>query len=176
MFICIAFVSLKYLWDMQKQRLMHSSTSHTAPHGFPYVSRKVGFMDREPVWRSGTIGPSTRRFAVDFTSYEKFWTNYTHLMCRNFICQTSVIAETRVKQCALAFKSCWFVRHLDIPASLHWSPLFLEQLARHRRNTSSVSHTRLASCMKGCSPTGRVIGAVNGSRRFRDRLTLHKLT
>ena len=29
----MAFASLKCLWDMQKQRLMHSSTSHMAPHG-----------------------------------------------------------------------------------------------------------------------------------------------
>ena len=50
-FICITFASLKYLWDMQKQSLMHSSISHVASHmcSFPYVSPKGRFMDRKPV-------------------------------------------------------------------------------------------------------------------------------
>ena len=32
LFICIAFESLKYLWDMQKQSLLNCYTSHSAPH------------------------------------------------------------------------------------------------------------------------------------------------
>ena len=59
----------------------------------------------------GTIWPSTRRFAVDFTRCFKFWTNYSHLICRNFICQPSAVTETRIKQRAFALNSCWFVRH-----------------------------------------------------------------
>ena len=59
---------------------------------------------------------------LDFTSFCGFLPYQTHLTCRNFICQHSVIAETTVKQHPLAFIlfkfQCW-----DSPA-LHWSELF----------------------------------------------------
>ena len=107
LFICIAFASLKYLWDMQKQSLMHSSTSHVAPHicWFPNVSRKVRLWTMN---QSSVVRPLRRRLG------DLPWilqATKTHLICRNFICQASAIAETRVKQRAFSFKSCWFVRH-----------------------------------------------------------------
>ena len=37
LFICIAFASLKYLWDMQKRSLLNYSTSHMAPHTFWFL-------------------------------------------------------------------------------------------------------------------------------------------
>ena len=160
---------------------MHSPTSHMAPHlcRFPYVSRKGRFMDREPVYHIETIGPSTRRFAVDFTSCYKFWTNYTHLICRNFICQPSAIAETRVKQRVFAFKSCCFVRH---PAGISWLLCYFQR-GKTRHGRLGVCFTSLTSFVDKRlltnRPCHRCPGSVNGSRRFRDRLTLpilHKLT
>ena len=60
---------------------------------------------------------------------------YKHLICRNVICQPSAIAETRVKQRAFAFKSCWFVRH---PAPPPPKVLYLRSLM-HPLYTLSLS-------------------------------------
>ena len=59
------FACLKYLLDMQKQSLMHSSTSHMAPHicRFPYVSQKVASWT---VNQSSIVKPSGRRLGGGF--------------------------------------------------------------------------------------------------------------
>ena len=47
MFFCIAFASLKYLWDVQKQSLLNYSTSHMAPHTFWFLYKHA---DRVVPW------------------------------------------------------------------------------------------------------------------------------
>ena len=46
-FFCIAFASLIYLWDVQKQSLLNYSTSHMAPHTFWFLYKHA---DRVVPW------------------------------------------------------------------------------------------------------------------------------
>ena len=85
----------------------HSTGHRTYICGFFYARGKGPTVDRETVyfyilvwpamWPSELNEPSTRRLALDFTSSYRFSPNYTHLTCRNFICQQSAITETTVK-------------------------------------------------------------------------------
>ena len=67
--------------------------------------------------------PSTRRFALNSTSSYRFLSNYTHLTCRNFLCQHSAITETTVKQ--RPFAIIWFDTRLESPGFVGVSTLFL---------------------------------------------------
>ena len=91
------FCVFKIFLGHKKQSLMHCSTSHMAPHicWFPYVSQMGHFMDREPVYHSETIGPSTRRFAGDFTSCYNTGGNCTMVAAATIV---SMAAAKKVQQ------------------------------------------------------------------------------
>ena len=139
-------------------------------------------MDHEPVWHSETVGPRLGVYAVDFTSCYKFWTNHTHLICRNLICQPSAIAITRVKQRAFAFKSCSFYIQQGYPGFFALITVIFSAVKHATDGIPRVCFTSLTSFVYKRMLTNSVrgvIGVLNGSRRFRDRLTLpilHKLT
>ena len=55
MFICIAFASLKYLWDVQKRSLLNCSTSHMVPHTFWFLYMHTDRVVPRTVKRSSYI-------------------------------------------------------------------------------------------------------------------------
>ena len=104
--------------------------------------------------------PSTRRLALDSTSSYWFSPNYTHLTCRNFICQHLAITKTTVKQHPLAI--IWFDSHWESPrffgthaifsainshdASLHGIPNYTPPLQRSWKGVYWFHLVRLSIC------------------------------
>ena len=123
------------IYDLENERwLLGDMIDHVGIYG----SREAGGLSAfkvSLVYLSETIGvqpASTWWLTLDFTSFCGFLPYQTHLACRNFICQHSVIAQTTVKQRPLAFIlfkfQCW-----DSPA-FHLSELF------SARKTPAPSH------------------------------------
>ena len=108
LFICIAFVSLKYLWDLQK-RMKNVSVPHPKIVAHICAHPKASCHGPWNSWVVSLVWPflaslsSTRRFGNEFECFCRLSPNHTYLTCRHFVCQYSVIAETTVKQRAVAF-------------------------------------------------------------------------
>ena len=147
------FALLLHLLNICETCLANCSISHICTHSLIPVCTPTG--SRHRLWNSlavylgETIGvqpASTRRVALDFTSCCRLSTYYTHLTCRNFICQYSAIVKTTVKQRPLAFIlldcQCW-----DSPALYRSSTIFStinNYITTSRglmRDTQSVPHS-----------------------------------
>ena len=131
LFICIAFASLKYLWDLQKQSLLNCSTSHMVPHTFWFL-----YMHTDRVVPR-TVKPSINIFLWDHRSpasprlgdwqwilqaavgfRQIILTSHTDILYNN-------IGNHR-NNCTTAFICLYlFVSHTPI------SPLFLARLSTH---------------------------------------------
>ena len=103
--IYIAFASLKYLWDLKKNRMETESLPH------PKWLRTNMFAHRVVSWR---VEQLSCIFSVTIAAYPVpdsatgdgfclLSPNYTYFTCRNCVCQHSVMTETTVKQRAFAF-------------------------------------------------------------------------
>ena len=129
LFICIAFASLKYLWDIKNgwRRSLHilnGCAQICSPAGSchgSWNSRVVSL-----VWPLLAVQSSTRWLAMGFLCFCGISPNYTYLTCRNSVRQHSVMAEITLKQRAFAFVVSDFQHVLRYSASFT-SALFLAQ-------------------------------------------------
>ena len=119
--ICVSLFICIGLYIYSETIASECCTFHMAPHmyWFLYACGQCRTMDRGTVQFYILVGPSefnepsTRRLALDSTKSYRFLSNYTHLTCRNILCQHSAITETTVKQRPLAI--IWFDSHWESP-------------------------------------------------------------
>ena len=140
--LCVLLIYV-ILYTFSETIASECSTLSMAPHICWFLCARTrsrhGLGNRLVVYlgESRWVQPtSSRRLALDFTSCYRYSPYYAHLICRNFTCLHSAVAETTIKQRTL---SCILI---DLE---HWgSRLGLHQHGkhlRHTRDTKSVPHT-----------------------------------